>query len=263
MIDIHSHILPGVDDGAVDLAESLAMARLAVGRGTTVQFATPHVTNRMEFALAASVETRLADLQAVFDQEAIPLRLAPGAEVYPMEGLAQAVAEGAPLTLAHGGRYLLLDSPFSSLPMGLGQMIYLLKTRGVTPILAHPERVMPIQQNPQVLEEYVHNGLLLQINTSSVMGRHGEEAQAAAHVLLRHQWVHFLASDSHGARARRPGLADAAAELAATYGQPLVDTLTQENGRHVLDGTPIATTPLPYTPPKKKSSWFGRMFGRE
>jgi protein-tyrosine phosphatase len=262
IIDIHSHILPGVDDGAVDLPESLAMARLAVERGTAVQFATPHVTNRLEFALAESVAARVAELQAVLDTEGIPLRLVPGAEVYPMEGLAQAVDDGVPLTLTHGGKYLLLDSPFSSLPMGLGQMIYLLQTRGVTPILAHPERVMPIQQNPQLLEEYVHRGLLLQVNTSSVLGRHGEEAQATAHLLLRHRWVHFLASDSHGIRSRRPGLADAAATLADAYGQELVDTLTQVNGQHILDGTPVLTDPLPYTPPPKKNGWFARLFGR-
>jgi len=260
MIDIHTHILPGVDDGAADLAESLAMARLAVEHGTTVLFATPHVSDRPELARVGQIAGLVAELQAALAREEIPLCIEPGAEVYPLENLLAEVDKGLPLTLGQRGRYLLLDSPFGSLPMGLSQTVFLLQTRGITPILAHPERVMPIQQNPQVLEEMVQRGVLLQINATSVLGRHGETAQETAFLLLRQRWVHFLASDAHSIRGRRPTLDAAAQELRAQFGDEVTTSLTLHNGERLLRDEEVPSDPLPYTPPPRlKKSWFTRL----
>jgi len=255
MIDIHSHILPGVDDGAKTLEEALAMAWLAVEGGTTIVFATPHVSNRQEIDLIEEIAGWVSSLQQALDKESIPLRLVPGAEVYPMDGIVEAIQAGRPLTLGPARRHILIDSPFSALPMGLGDLVYQLQTRGVTPILAHPERVQPVQENPQVLEELLHRGLLLQVNTSSILGTHGEAAQDTADILLEHRWVHFLASDAHTTRGRRPGQNDAAQELRAWLPEQDVADLVTNNGKRVLDGESVPTAPLSYTPPKRRG-WF-------
>ncbi len=255
MIDIHSHILPGVDDGAADLDESLAMARLAVARGTTVLFATPHVFTRGELARAAEIAVRVSDLQQALDRAAIPLRLATGAEVYPMDGIVPALEGGAPLTLA-GSRYLLLDSPLRAIPLNLGQLIFDLQTLGITPILAHPERVLPVQQDPQVLESLLQRGLLLQVNAGSVQGRFGETAARTALLLLRLHWVHFLASDAHASTTRRPGISAAMRMLIPHIGEQEAIDLVEKNGKCIIENTVVPTHPLAYTPAYRESRWL-------
>lgn len=253
MIDIHSHILPGIDDGARNLEDALEMARIAVSGGTTTMFTTPHVSNMKELTHTRLLTEKIAALQQEIDRRQIALTLIQGAEVYPIDGILQFLEEGYPLTLGVNGKFILLDMPLMALPNCLDSLVFSLQAHGYHVIMAHPERVGPIQQTPQVLEEMVQHGLLLQITASSLLGRNGKEADNCAFKLLQQQWVHFIASDCHTSTARRPGLSRAAQEIIDEFGTELAEKLFEQNGNRIINGETVPTNPLPYVPEKKKS----------
>jgi len=261
MIDIHTHILPGIDDGARTLDESLDMVQIAIEAGDNVLFATPHVTGAHDMARQRQLPARLIALQAACLHADLAVTLVQGAEVYPAAGLLQALDAGVPLTLGNAGRHLLFDSPFTQLPLKMAEHIYELQTHGITPVLAHPERIVEVQLNPGVLEAHLFRGLLLQISTSSILGIHGRDALRTARILLQQRWVHFLASDAHSPRSRCPGLATASTMLADDVDVETIIHLTVDNGLRILAGEPVPTDPLPYVPEKKKG-WFIGTFSR-
>ena len=255
MIDIHSHILPGIDDGAATVDEAIQMAKQAVAAGVTSMFATPHVLSGQELRRTPVIERHVAFLQEELNKRSIPLQLIAGAELYPLDGLLTALAEGLPITLGKAGRHLLLEMPLSAIPMGIEQLIYALQTRGVTPILAHPERCIPVQQNPGVLEPMLERGVLVQITASSLQEKHSEIARKTANSLLRHNWVHFVASDAHSPRYRRSNINEVTGLLTEQYGQEMVEALVTLNGQRVIDGEAVPTDPLPFVPQAKRRWW--------
>lgn len=258
MIDIHNHILAGVDDGPKLLEESITMAKIAVEEGTTVFFATPHVGSHIELLASRQYAEKTAELQAILTERHINLQLVSGAEVYPSGDVPLWLDQEYPLTLGPAGRFILLDSPLLQIPIGLDTLVFELQSKGYTPILAHPERVDPIQQNPQLLEEIVRRGLLIQINASSLTGGQGSETRKTAVNLLNLNWVHFVASDAHSIRRRRPSLSVAHKELIELVGEKTAEDLVQNNGLRVLNGESVPTDPLPYKSDKR--SWFSRLF---
>ena len=258
MIDIHSHILPGLDDGAQTLEDALEMARLAVAGGTQVLFATPHVADRKDLAYVPEVAERVAALQTEVDRAEIPLRLYPGAEVDPLIDIPAQLGAGMALTLAGQGKYLLLDSPFTVLPIGIETIVYQIQLQGIRVILAHPERILPIQDNLQMLEGMVTRGLLLQVTASSLLGKNGPTAEKIARHILHLRWAHFVASDSHSPTRRRPGMAEAARELLEEVGAEVTQELLVRNGQRVLDNEAVPTDPLPFSKTRKRRfTWFG------
>lgn len=256
MIDIHSHILFSRDDGSDSLEESLEMARQAVDGGTSVLFATPHVATPQELQRAGDIATQLAELQAELQRQEIPLQLVAGAEVDPMIGITEALDAGAPILLGNSGKYLLLDSAFSMLPRGLEETIYQLQLRHLTVILAHPERIIPIQEKPQLLEGMVQRGVLLQVTGSSILGKNGPIAEEVACQLLELGWAHFIASDAHSSVTRRPSLGDAARELLNIVDAETAAELLENNGRRVMEGGTVPSNPAPYITRKPKRSIF-------
>jgi protein-tyrosine phosphatase len=258
MIDIHCHVLPGLDDGAGTLEEAVEMARHAAGAGASVVFATPHVSCPSDLDMAGEIPGNVASLQSALDDLGIDLRLVPGAEVFPSDGLLEPLGNGLPITLGRDGRFILLDTPLTVLPIGLENLLFDLQTRGVTPILAHPERSLPIQREPELLERYVQQGALVQVNASCVFGKHGHAAEFAAFEFLRHRWVHFIASDAHSPHHRRSALAEAAEELSMVMGPEVVAELVHDNPRRVLNGESVSTNPAVYKP-KRRSNWLSRL----
>ncbi|MHB9106394.1 MAG: tyrosine-protein phosphatase [Armatimonadota bacterium] len=257
MIDIHSHILPEIDDGPATLADALLMAELAVAGGNSVVFATPHLAGRQDLEKAKELTGHTARLQDALTGAGIPLRLLPGMEVYPEEFILDAVAAGYPITLGQGGKYLLLETPPTRLPMGFEHLVYGLELKGITAILAHPERSAAVQENPQVLEPLVERGVLLQINAGSLLGRNGPRAEQTACTLLRLHWVQFVASDAHSPRRRRPGLTQVMPRLTEIVGQEMAAALVKHHGQCVIDGQPISSAPRAY--PAARKGW--RLFG--
>ena len=155
MIDIHCHILPAFDDGPRALGESLAMAEIASISGVDTIIATPHVGIDGNEQAAHRIPESVEALQAAIDDRGLAIRVLPGAEVFPSSAVTRWLDDGCPITLGKNGKYILLDCPLLNVPTGLDQLVFELQARGITPILAHPERVLPIQRRPQLLESLV------------------------------------------------------------------------------------------------------------
>ncbi|MGQ9625556.1 MAG: tyrosine-protein phosphatase [Anaerolineae bacterium] len=252
MIDIHSHILPGLDDGAQDLAESIAMARMAQADGVKEIIATPHNANWMG-SRREEVLSLAKDLQAELEAKGIDVRIVPGVEVYLVPELARQLATGQAFTLDET-RYLLLELPLSAYPVYTEQVIFELQVRGIVPVLAHPERNVAFQENVNLLFPLVERGALAQLTAASLEGIFGPLAQETARIMLEHKLAHFIASDAHGLINRTPVLSKGVEEAAKVIGP--------EGARAMVEGRPAAllrdeeiTTepPVKYVP---KHRWF-------
>ena len=216
-VDIHCHLVSGIDDGAKSPEESLAMARLAVREGISQIVATPHQLGNYSCNTGAEIRRRVAELQAWFDAEAIPLKVLPGADVRIEPGLARMLKSGEVLTLGDHGKHVLLELPHE-LYIPLEPLLAQLKTVGIVGILSHPERNQGIIARPSVIEGLVDQGCLMQVTTGSLLGTFGPLCQKVAEQLLSKGLVHFLATDAHGSRNRRPLMRQAyqrAVELAS------------------------------------------------
>jgi protein-tyrosine phosphatase len=262
MIDIHCHILPGIDDGPKNMDESVAMAEIAVQAGTTMVFATPHVNTSEKDDVCRKIAEKTAELRSELDSRSIALEIVHGAEVYPACSVIKAVESGSPITLGNEGRYILLDTPLTLIPMGFEQLIFDLQSMCITPILAHPERSKAVQEDPQILEPFLQRGALIQSNAGSVVGSHGCLAQVTVQNMIRHNWVHFIASDAHSTGHRRTKLRAAREELVDLIGEEQTNQLFIENGKRVCEGEAVPTDPAAYSMPRKRT-WFGQLFRKD
>ena len=246
MIDLHSHILPGVDDGPSTMEGSLELARAAVAAGTRTILATPHVHHdpRVDPALiAAGVDALRAALAAA----EIPLEVLPGGEIaiWRLTDLDDDMLRA--LTLG-GGPYLLVESPFSPAVGDFEPMVLDLHARGHRVLLAHPERCPAFQRDPQRLEALVDAGALVQITAGSMAGEFGSTVRRFTTTLLREGLAHVVASDAHDHLRRRPGLQAGFAALERDLPglSQQAEWFTELVPRAVLDGTPLpARPPLP------------------
>lgn len=209
MIDLHTHILPGVDDGARDLDESVEIARAALADGTTVLAATPHV--RSDYPTRPERMERLVDeLRRELLRRGAPVDLRSGGEVAldALEGMAD--VELGRFGLGGNPSYLLLEFPYYGWPLELENAVFRLQTRGTTAVLAHPERNPQVQAEPERLRSLVEGGALVQITAASLDGRLGRGPRAASQRLLELELVHLLASDAHSPEIRQVGMSAAA-----------------------------------------------------
>lgn len=209
MLDLHAHLLPGLDDGPEELAASLEMARAYVALGFRGVVATPHFYPGLYEPAKEEITEKLAQLKAALAKEEIPLEVFPGAEYLLTPELPERFARGELLTLA-GSRYLLVELPWGSFPPYTFEVIFALFLKGVTPVLAHPERHGFLLARPALLEELSQKGVLLQLTAGSITGLFGEEEKRTARRLLKEGKVHFVASDAHGVGKRLKAAAEAA-----------------------------------------------------
>ncbi len=238
MIDIHHHLLPGVDDGASNLDTSVAMARLAVEDGLTHVACTPHANGRYVFDRAAH-EVRLEELRGRLAEEGIALTLGLGCDFHlSYDNVEDALANTGRYTL-NGKSYLLVELPDFGLPPTLTETFYQLQLAGMTPILTHPERNPTLQHDMERMVEWLRGGLLVQVTADSVTGRMGKKAEKMAHHLLSKRWVHFLATDAHNTTSRPPRMSEARRMVGRKYGEEYARALTLENPRAAFDGTPM------------------------
>lgn len=239
MIDLHAHVLPGLDDGPATLAESLEILAAAAAEGVTRLAATPHVSARYPTS-AGAMEATLAGLRRGVQTAGIPVEVLPGAEIA-HERLAHLDDdELARCTLGGSPTYVLVEFPYDGWPPDLVFQLQSLGARGFRPVLAHPERNDEVQRLPDRLEPIVESGALVQITAAAVDGRIGERAQRTAHALLERRLAHLLASDAHGLAVRRFGLRGACDHL----GDPaLARWLTQDVPAAILDGRDPPETP--------------------
>ncbi len=242
MIDIHCHILPGIDDGPATEEESLALARAAVAAGTLAIVATPHVSWDYPANSASSIAEGVTRLEAALAREAIPLQLHTGAELAMTRAAELSDEELVALRLGGPeGTHLLLECPLSPVAPGFEQLLAFLRSRGHEIVLAHPERCPTFQRDPASYERLIAQGMLGQVTAGALVGRFGRAVQEFGDRLVRAGLAQAIASDAHSADQRRPSIRPELIE--AGYGEQ-AEWLAHDVPRAVLTGTP-----LPFAPP--------------
>lgn len=219
MIDLHSHILPGVDDGAHDLDEALTMAQMAVDTGTRVIAATPHRFWRGHDISADNIAWHVERLQGEMDRRGIPLRIVPGCEIPTWPDPLEKIDDGHLMRL--GGpesTTVLIEPPFDRIPGNALRLLEALMEQGLTPVLAHPERNSEIQDDIGFLGACAQIGVVIQLTAGSLLGHFGREPRIAASAILQHtDWRIILASDCHWSHDRVPTALSPARDIAAEW----------------------------------------------
>jgi protein-tyrosine phosphatase len=231
-VDIHCHILPGLDDGSRDMATSITMARIAVADGTTAVVATPHWLEDEHEVTPDVIRQAVKDLQAELDRNAVPLTVYPGCEALICPDLPHRVQQGDVMTVADHGKYLLMELPFEDLPTYVDDVIFKLQVQGITPILAHVERYTCVQLDHGLALKWSKRGVLLQVNADNLARGRGREYETAQD-LIDHGISVIVASDAHDAEHRTPKCALVAGELRLS-GNDDIDVLL--GGRRFLEG---------------------------
>lgn len=264
MVDLHHHLLPGIDDGSPDLETSIAMARMAAGEGITHVVATPHASSRYTFSPALIAE-RLAQLRAALDERGVPLTLATGCDFHVnFENIRDALDNPRKYTL-NATEYLLVELPDLAISPHLGETLYDLRVAGMVPILTHPERNPRLQSDSGRIRSWLQHDLLVQVTAGSVLGEMGKAAERMAHMLLANRWVHFLATDAHDVRHRPPQMRRAHDLVAERYGAEYADRLCTANPAAVFAGRELPAQDEMlhlYEDDWIRRPWWKRLFGR-
>lgn len=258
MIDLHSHILPGIDDGARTLEDSVELCRAAARDGVTTIVATPHIREGRWDNRRSGIASRVDELRAELARRGVPLEVVLGAEVYFACGVLEALQEGAFPTYADGRRYFLFELPNHFIARQVQDLIFECRTAGITPVVAHPERNPQLMASPELLEEVARMGVLFQVTAMSVTGRFGREARKGADQLLARGLVHVVASDAHNASSRPAVLSEAYARVASTWGEERARELFVANPARVLAGEEVDTT----LPPPPRAGGLRALFAR-
>jgi protein-tyrosine phosphatase len=254
VIDLHCHVLPGIDDGPATIEESLVLARAAAAAGTRVLVATPHV-NRRYLNDAATIAAKVAELNLRLAAEGLGIEVRAGAEIALTRATELDPDELRRLSLG-GGPWLLVEPPFAAAASGLDILLLDLQRRGHRIVLAHPERCPAFLRDPQMLRALVGEGILTSITAGSLVGRFGGEVRRFALQLVAEGIVHNVASDAHDRAARPPGIV---AELAQSELGALAEWWTERVPAAILSGAEIPPRPLvalPEPPPRRRR-WGG------
>ena len=229
MIDLHSHILPELDDGAESLRESLAMARMAVDSGITAMVATPHCVDDRTRDVYAAWQL----LREALQESGIPLALFPGMEIFGTEDTAKLLREGKLLTL-NGSHYPLIEFSFHSDGEEETWILNSVCRAGFQPVVAHPERYLYVQRDPRILNSWIQMGCLLQVNRGSLLGRFGGHAQELAMELVGRGFAAVVASDAHSSWMRTPWMEDAWQLLSDAFSPRCAGALLEDNPQKIL-----------------------------
>ncbi len=221
MIDLHCHLLPGIDDGPATMEESLALAKLAVANGITGAVVTPHIHIGRYDNTLDSIGVAYQQFKAELERQSIPLQLGMAAEVRIGFEMVQLVSNGQLpfLGVLSNNKVLLLEFPHSHIPPGSDKLMGWLLDRGICPMIAHPERNKTIIRELEKIVPFVEMGCHLQVTAGSVAGDFGQFAQECAFQMLKNRWVTILASDAHNIKSRPPALEPGRAAAAKIVGE--------------------------------------------
>jgi protein-tyrosine phosphatase len=254
VIDLHCHVLPGIDDGPRTIEDSLAVARAAAAAGTRTLVATSHVS--WDYPNRADAIARLVgELNAQLSRNGVALEIRPGAEIA-MTRLADTPPDELSRLTLGGGRWLLVEPPFTLVSTGLDSLITELQDRGYHVVLAHPERCPAFHRDRSMLEALVDSGVLTSVTAGSLDGRFGSPVRRFSLGLVRDRLVHNVASDAHDHLRRPPTIA---AELERAGLGPLTGWLTQAVPRAMLDGGEIPSRPeieIPALQRARRARWL-------
>ena len=242
MIDIHNHIIQGVDDGSEDLEMSLDMARIYLENGITKVIGTPHYIERDDFALSRN-KRALEKLREELKKNHLNLEVYLGNEIYISMDLLKDIEEERVATL-NESRYVLIEFPMREIPIYAESLFYDLLIKGYIPIISHPERYLMIQENPNILFEFIRKGALAQLNLSSLEGFYGKSVRKTSKILLQHKMIHFLGTDSHNNGKRSPQVQKSLRILKSIISPSEYMSMAEENPNSILENK-IITPPCP------------------
>lgn len=252
MIDLHTHLLPGLDDGAADWIQTLALARMAVDDGISAMVCTPHWVYGLYENTREMVLRLWGALQQKLHQEGIPLDVYPGCEIRLEPDVPAHLASGELVTFNDNGRYALIELSGDFIPSYVEESFRQLFDQGITPIISHPERYPALQRDPSRLYAWVESGVLCQVTAASLSGRFGPLVRRFTLMLVEHKLAHVMATDAHGLRVRAPHLSNAVIELQTIVGPELTEQMVVTTPRAILAGAEVS---VPRPLPLSNKSW--------
>ncbi len=260
MIDLHTHILPGIDDGVKTEDEAVEFARVAAADGIRTLVATPHCRDGFYANDRTAVLDGVAALRRRLASEGVGLEVVPGAEVHVAPDLVARVRDGRAPTLGDNGRTVLFELSMSQYPVELERTLFDLRVAGLVVLIAHPERIRYFQDDLARYEALIRQGAYGQITTGSILGQFGDDVRELSEDLLRRRLVHCIASDSHNVRGRPPVLSRAREAAAAWVGADWAEAMTDAVPAALLRGE-SPEVPPPADPPRRRgwlAGWLGK-----
>jgi len=236
--------LPGVDDGAKTIEDSIAMAKVAAEEGITTIIATPHHKNTQYYNNKEEILKHVENLNKEFIQRNIPINILPGQEVRIYGEVLEDNKKGEILTLNHT-KYLFIEFPSSSVPRYAERLLYNIQTQGIIPIIVHPERNKELQENPDLMYKLVQNGALTQVTAASVCGYFGKRVKHFSDQLIEANLTHFIASDAHNTTSRTFKINQAYDDIETKFGSDYVYMFTENAELLVKDNNIYKEMPLP------------------
>jgi len=253
LIDLHCHILPGIDDGAQTIDDSIELAKAAVDEGITHILATPHHRSHSWINEKHKVQTLVDEVQNEIDQQDIPLTLFPGQEVRIHGDILENIDKNEIQLIDEQEQYVLIEFPTSTVPTYTERLFFDMQSNGITPIIVHPERNHAIAEEPDILKNLVEKGALAQLTAVSYTGGLGNKIQKLSKQLIDAKLVHFIASDAHNTSSRPFYMKEAMNLLEKEYGKTKVSEY-HEVTRQLVNGDVVITP----TPEKiKRKRFFG------
>ncbi|EOV9526563.1 tyrosine-protein phosphatase [Bacillus cytotoxicus] len=238
MIDLHCHILPGIDDGAQTITDSLAMAKQAVSEGIHTIVATPHHQNGKYVNERVHVLQKVNQLNEELKQHDIPLNILPGQEVRLYGDLLEDYEAGKIVTLNETNKYVLIEFPSNHVPRYTDQLLYELRVKGIIPIIVHPERNAELIERPERLYDLVNKGTLTQVTAGSLLGKFGKKIKKFSLQLVEHNLTHMIASDAHNTTSRGFHLGASYELIEKEFGTNIMSDL-RENSYLLIGGQAI------------------------
>ena len=259
MIDLHAHLLPGLDDGAKTLEESVQMCRVSYQDGVRTIVATPHTLNGLYLNDRETILLKVQELNEVISQQLsvnqtnqrnqtdrINLKILPGADVRLCENTLPHLDQGKVMTVSDSRKYLFLEFPYQGIPYQAEEIIFQIMARGIIPVITHPERNMEIGQRPRRYYEMIRMGCLGQVTAMSLTGEFGSRVRQTAERLLKNRFIHFIASDAHSTDGRPPILSEGVRAAEKIVGKEEARKMVTEYPQAILEGRkPNVPEPVP------------------
>ena len=257
MIDIHCHIVPNIDDGAKNINDALEMAKIAYSEGIRKIINTSHYHPSFDYKKGKELSHSINNFNYILKQNNIDIEVCIGNELYYSEDIIQIIEEREFYTL-NNSRYLLIEFPPMNFPKNILDILYEIKIRGYIPILAHVERYRYIHENINLIYDCINEGALIQVNSSSIMGKNGSEIKKVSNLLLDNNMIHFIATDAHSSTRRRPIIKETYDYVVKKYGDKKAETLFIQNPSKVIENEEIyIESPIRY---EKSKGFLKKIF---
>jgi protein-tyrosine phosphatase len=261
MIDLHSHILPGIDDGSRNLEMSLEMARMAVDDGITTMACTPHIYPGLYMNNTAGIIAAREALQRSLDEAGIPLKLTIGADVHLVPGLLQALRDGI-VPCLHQTRYLLLEPSHHVAPPHFQDSVFQLVAEGYVPVITHPERLTWVEDSYSVFADLVRQGAWMQVTAGALTGVFGARAKYWGERFLGDGLTHIIATDAHSSGRRSPNMSKAKQIAERMLGREEAELLVRGRQEKILANALPSEVPSPPEVERQEKSWWQGLFRR-